>query len=140
IELQLAKGLSLLTTESFMSTAAAHAYTRARELAERLDDTAPLFTAVYGLWQSTVASGMVVGASGLSDRLLRLTEGNADDGLRLQAHHSAWSTSTFAGEPAVARDHCEAGRRLYDLERHRSHRLLYGGAAPRVWARRFWAP
>src|SRR4029077_7745578 len=34
IELQLAKGLSLLTTESFMSTAAAHAYTRARELAE----------------------------------------------------------------------------------------------------------
>jgi predicted ATPase len=139
IELQLAKGLSLLTTESFMSTAAAHAYTRARELAERLDDTAPLFTAVYGLWQSTVASGMVVGASGLSDRLLRLTEGNADDGLRLQAHHSAWSTSTFAGEPAVARDHCEAGRRLYDPERHRSHRLLYGGHDPGVCAGCFGA-
>jgi hypothetical protein len=101
IELQLAKGLSLLTTQSFMSTKAAHAYTRARELAERLDDTPPLFTAVYGLWQSAVASGMVVSASGLSDRLLRLTEGNADDGLRLQAHHSAWSTSMFAGEPEL---------------------------------------
>ena len=134
IELQLAKGLSLLTTESFMSTNAAHAYTRARELAERLDDTPSLFTAVYGLWQSTVASGMVVSASALSDRLLRLTEGNADDGLRLQAHHSAWSTSMFAGAPAVARDHCEAGRRLYDPERHRSHRLLYGGHDPGVCA------
>jgi class 3 adenylate cyclase/tetratricopeptide (TPR) repeat protein/DNA polymerase III delta prime subunit len=134
IELQLAKGLSLLTTESFMSTNAAQAYTRARELAERLDDTPSLFTAVYGLWQSTVASGMVVSASGLSDRLLRLTEGNADDGLRLQAHHSAWSTSMFAGNPAVARDHCEAGRRLYDPERHRSHRLLYGGHDPGVCA------
>ena len=139
IELQLAKGLSLLTAESFMSTKAAQAYTRARELAERLDDTPPLFTAVYGLWQSTVASGMVVSASGLSDRLLRLTEGNADDGLRLQAHHSAWSTSTFAGEPTVARDHCEAGRRLYDPERHRSHRLLYGGHDPGVCAGCFGA-
>jgi hypothetical protein len=134
IELQLGKGLSLLTAESFMSTKAAHAYTRARELAERREDTPPLFTAVYGLWQSTVASGMVVSASGLSNQLLRLTEGNADDGLRLQAHHSAWSTSMFTGEPAVARDHCEAGRRLYDPERHHSHRLLYGGHDPGVCA------
>jgi hypothetical protein len=82
---------------------------------------------------------MVVGASGLSDRLLRLTEGNADDGLRLQAHHSAWSTFMFAGEPAVARDHCEAGHRLYDPERHRSHRLLYGGHDPGVCAGCFGA-
>jgi predicted ATPase/class 3 adenylate cyclase len=139
IELQLAKGLSLLTAESFMSTKAAHAYTRARELAERLDDTPPLFTAVYGLWQSTVASSMVVSARGLSDRLLRLTEGNVDDGLRLQAHHSAWSTFMFAGEPAVARDQCEAGRRLYDPERHCSHRLLYGGHDPGVCAGCFGA-
>jgi tetratricopeptide (TPR) repeat protein len=40
----------------------------------------------------------------------------------------------FAGAPAVARDHCEAGRRLYDPERHRSHRLLYGGHDPGVCA------
>ena len=134
IELQLAKGLSLLTTESFMSTNAAHAYTRARELAERLDDTPSLFTAVYGLWQSTIASGMVVSASALSDRLLRLTESSSDDGLRLQAHHSGWSTSTFAGATTVARDHCEEGCRIHDPERHRLHRLLYGGHDPGVCA------
>jgi predicted ATPase len=40
----------------------------------------------------------------------------------------------FAGEPAVAREHCEAGRWLYDPERHRSHRLLYGGHDPGVCA------
>src|SRR6478736_5644147 len=65
--------------------------------------------------------------------------GTADDGLRLQAHHSAWSTSMFAGELAVALDHCEAGRRLYDPERHRSHRLLYGGHDPGVCAGCFGA-
>jgi predicted ATPase len=57
IELELAKGLSLLTTESFMSTRAAQAYTRARELAERLNVTPPLFTAVYA---STGASQRLV--------------------------------------------------------------------------------
>jgi len=134
VELQLARGLSLLTAEGFASTEAAKAYALARQLAEREDNIRPLFTAVYGLWQSTVGSGMVASARELSDRLLRLTEGSEDDGLRLQAHHSAWSTSLFAGEPAAAREHCEAGRRLYDPERHRSHRLVYGGHDPGMCA------
>src|SRR5262249_204634 len=50
------------------------------------------------------------------------------------AHHSAWATCLFAGEPAAAREHCEAGRRLYDPERHRSHRMLYGSHDPGVCA------
>jgi tetratricopeptide (TPR) repeat protein len=58
-----------------------------------------------------------------------------DEGLRLQAHHSAWTTSLFAGDPAATLEHCEAGRRLYDPERHRSHRLQYGGHDPGVCGR-----
>jgi len=40
----------------------------------------------------------------------------------------------LAGEPAAAHEHCEAGRQLYDPERHRAHRLLYGGHDPGVCA------
>ena len=40
----------------------------------------------------------------------------------------------MAGEPAAAHEHCEAGRQLYDPERHRAHRLLYGGHDPGVCA------
>jgi hypothetical protein len=36
----------------------------------------------------------------------------------------------FSGEPAAVREHCEAGRRLYDPERHRHHRQLFGGHDP----------
>jgi tetratricopeptide (TPR) repeat protein len=54
--------------------------------------------------------------------------------LRLQAHHSAWTTFLFGGEPALGREHCDAGRRLYDIEAHRSHRLLFGGDDPGVCA------
>jgi predicted ATPase len=70
----------------------------------------------------------------LSDRLLDLTARQADDGFRLQAHHSAWATYLLGGEPAAAREHYEAGRGLYDPERHRSHVLLYGGHDPGVCA------
>ncbi len=139
IELQLARGLSLFTAKGFVASEAAHAYARARELAEQQGDASQRFMAVYGLWQSNMGSGMVASARGLSDWLMRLTEGTADDGLRLQAHHSCWSVCLFAGEPAVAREHCEAGRRLYDPERHRLHRRLYGGHDPGACARNMCA-
>ena len=74
-------------------------------------------------------------AQKLSDRLLQLAAGAEDDGLRLQAHHSAWTTGLFAGEPAGAREHCEAGRQLYDPDRHYLHRRLYGGHDPGICAR-----
>src|SRR5271155_6253768 len=90
--------------------------------------------AVYGLWQSANGGGRIPECRKFSDRLLQLTADEADEGLRLQAHHSAWATCLFAGEPTAAREHCEAGRRLYDPERHRSHRLLYGGDHPRTFA------
>ena len=56
-----------------MSAEAAQAYTRARELAERLGDPRQLFMAVYGLWQSADGSGMILECRRLSDRLLQLT-------------------------------------------------------------------
>ena len=70
----------------------------------------------------------------LSKQLEQLTADDADNELRLQAHHSAWATYLFGGEPVAAQEHSEAGRRLYDPERHRSHRLLYGGHDPGVCA------
>jgi predicted ATPase len=58
--------------------------------------------------------------------------------LRLQAHHSVWSTWCWAGDPAKAREHADAGRLLYDPlydpMKHASHRLIYGGHDPGVCA------
>jgi tetratricopeptide (TPR) repeat protein len=134
--LQLARGLSLFTTEGFISEAAARSYTRARELAEWRKDGRQLILAIYGQWQGTAGAGNVAAGRPLSSKLLALTAAaTTDSGLRLQAHHSAWTTCLFGGEPAVGREHCEAGRRLYDIEAHRSHRLLFGGHDPGVCAR-----
>jgi predicted ATPase len=134
IELQLARGLSLLTVGGLVSAEAAEVYTRARELAEQRGDPRQLFTAVYGLWQSAHSSGRTLASRPLSDRLVKLTAAEADDGLRLQAHHTAWATRLFSGEFIASHEHCEMGRRLYDPERHHSHSLLYGGHDPGVCA------
>jgi class 3 adenylate cyclase/predicted ATPase len=134
IELQLARGLSLFTAEGYSSAEAATAYARASDLTAQRGGTRQLFLAVYGLWQSANGGAMILDCRRLSDRLLQLTAGTADDGLHLQAHHSAWATFVHAGEPVAAREHCAMGRRLYDPDRHRSHRLLYGGHDPGVCA------
>jgi class 3 adenylate cyclase/tetratricopeptide (TPR) repeat protein len=137
IELHLARGLSLLTTEGFQSAEAARAYTRAREMAEQRGYPRQLFMAIYGLWQSANGAARILDCRSLSNRLQQLT---ADDNeLRLQAHHSAWATYLFAGEPTVSRMHSEAGRRLYDPERHSLHHQLYGGHDPGMCARYFGA-
>ena len=133
--MQLARGLSLFTVAGFSAAGAFEIYDRARELSEQWGDHRQQFMSVYGLWQSTSGAGAIEDAQKLSDRLLQLTAGSADDGLRLQAHHSAWTTGVFAGEPAAAREHCEAGRRLYDPDRHYLHRRLYGGHDPGICAR-----
>jgi tetratricopeptide (TPR) repeat protein len=134
IELQLARGLSLFTAKGFSAAEALEAYARARELAERRGDARQRFMAVYGLWQSANGAGRIHDCRTLSDQLLQLTADKVDDALHLQAHHSAWATSLFAGDPVAVREHSDVGRRLYDPERHRFHRLLYGGHDPGVCA------
>ena len=64
-----------------------------------------------------------------------MAEREGDDELRLQAHHSGWTTWAAAGDPAKAREHADAGRLLYDPSKHASHRLVYGGHDPGVCAR-----
>src|SRR5262249_7711496 len=113
---------------------ALESYARARNLAEQQGNPRQQFMAVYGIWQSTNGAGAMDHAQLLSDQLLRLAAGAADDELHLQAPHSGWTTCMFSGASAVACEHCEAGRRLYDLERHRSHRRLYGGHDPGICA------
>ena len=132
IELQSARGLSLFTTEGFRSAGAAEAYRCALDLAEQSGTPRQRFTAVSGLWQSANGTGSVRDCLRLSDRLQQLAAAGQDDELRLEAHHSAWTTHSLTGEPVATREHCEAGLRLYDPERHSFRYQLYGGHDPGI--------
>jgi class 3 adenylate cyclase len=133
IDLQLALAGCLLTAKG--AAAAKLPYMRAFDLAESSGSWQQRFDALYGVWQSINMSGGSAAAGPLSARLLSMTEQEGDNGLRLQAHHSAWATLAFAGDPAKTREHTDAGRLLYDPERHASHRFFYGGHDPGACAR-----
>jgi predicted ATPase len=126
IELQLARGLSLLTGKGFTSVEAAEAFARARHLCETTGDANHLFVALWNTWMTT-ATRDTTAARPLSDKLLALTRNEQDTDHRLEAHHSAWFTHFYSGEPFSARSHCNEGRRLYDIDRHRSLAFRYGG-------------
>jgi tetratricopeptide (TPR) repeat protein len=128
IDLQLALAGCLLTAKG--AAAAKLPYMRAFDLAESSSSPQQRFDALYGVWQSTNMSGDSAAASPLSARLLSMTEQEGDEGLRLQALHSAWATLAFAGDPAKTREHTDAGRLLYDPEKHASHRFVYGSHDP----------
>src|SRR5258708_30134901 len=143
IDLRVALAGCLLTARG--AVAAKLPYMQAFDLAESSGSPQQRFDALYGVWQSTNMSGGSAAASPLSARLLSMTEQEGDDGLRLQALHSAWATLAFAGDPAKTREHTDAGRLLYDPEKHASHRFVYGGHDPgacalllRAWAE--WVP
>ena len=133
VELLLARGLSLLTTKGFSSTEAVQCYARARDLCEARGDADQLFVALWNFWMTTAIRD-VDAARPLSDQLLVLSRTPGYKVLRLQAHHSAWFTCFNGGDPSAALNHCDEGRHLYDIARHRSLAALYGGHDPGVCA------
>lgn len=125
IKLQLAKGVSLSNANGFSSAEAAKAHARAHELSDEIGDIDSQFTALWGLWTFRRTSDWNA-ARQLSDRLLSLVEKSNNVGLRLEAHHTGWTTHFFCGELAPAQEHCEKGRTLYEFEQHRTHAHIYG--------------
>jgi tetratricopeptide (TPR) repeat protein len=128
LDLALALGMSSIRTKGMISPAVREAYARASELAVKLGSDQLQFQALYGVWQHHVGSSRIIAARPLVDQLLSVTaRDGADPGLRLQAHHAAWTTLIFAGEGVTALEHCQIGRQRYDPTRYQSHRDLYGG-------------
>jgi class 3 adenylate cyclase/predicted ATPase len=131
LALQLALGPSLMTNEGFASAQGEAAYVRAWAVAERLGDDRALFAAAWGRWMTTGQGGLGDGAlADLVNELFRAAESINDPGLRLQAHHAAWVTTLWLGEPAATHDHVSKGLALYDRKKHGRHAVLYGGHDP----------
>lgn len=135
LSLLFARATSFLATKGFTAPETSDAYMKARDLAERRNDEAALFTALWGLGLSWNQGLRFDDAIGISEKLLVLSNTSKDDGIHLQAHHLAWTSMLWTGRPVGALRHCEAGERLYDMDRHRSHVLTYGGHDPGACAR-----
>ncbi len=125
--LQLAVAPALMVVKGFAAPEVVRAFTRARELCERLREPPELFPAVWGLWLVYWARGELGAAYGLAEELLRRAQSARDPALLLYAHLALAETSYWMGEFLPARDHLELALSLYDRERHRPLIFLYYG-------------
>ncbi len=116
--LQLAVGPALMAVKAYAGPEAQRAYTRARELCERLGDPSELFPALYGLWVVYVVRGELPRAYELAEELLRRAESAHDATLLMYARYALGDSSCWMGEFLPAREHLEIGIALYDPERH----------------------
>jgi predicted ATPase len=132
LHLQLALGPALMTTKGRGAPETERAYTRARELCERLGDPPELFRALFGLWIVYLVRAEMRTAHELAEQLLRRARGTHDPVLLLYAHHALGNTSFRIGKLLLAREHLEMAISLYEPERHRPLAFNYGGVGAGV--------
>ena len=128
-------GPALLATRGWAAPEALATYVRARELSEKVGDTAQLFTSLWGTWLLRWARGEISVATGLVHELLDLARRDGREAFRLQAHHAGWTTCTYRGELEAALHHVEQGVAIYRPAEHGTLAIGYGGHDPGVCAR-----
>jgi predicted ATPase len=125
--LQLAVGPALIAVKGYAAPEVERAYTRARELCERVGDPPEVFPALFGLWLVHLLRGELRTAYELAERLLRRAQSAHDPALLMYAQMTRGITSYWMGELLPAREHLEMAISLYDPERHRQFAVRYGG-------------
>jgi tetratricopeptide (TPR) repeat protein len=106
---------------------AIEAYEQAARLAADAGETGELLRALWGSWFYCNLRADIPRARSIAADLLGRAGGTSEDGLLLQAHHAAWTTAWQGGDLQGAREHAEAGLRLYDEARHHELTAFYGG-------------
>jgi predicted ATPase len=140
--LQTTLGPALMNTKGFAAPEVEHAYARARALCQSVGETPQLFSVLRGLWQFYNGRGAYQTARELGEQCLQLAQQGHDSSLRLEAHHTLWTTNLLMGELPIARTHLEQGLALDDPQQYRALAVLYGhdpgvccrgGAAVVLW-------
>jgi predicted ATPase len=130
--LQLAIGPALIAVKGYAAPETVRAYTRARELCQRLGAPPELFSALYGLWLAHLLRGELQTAYELAERLLQLAQEAHDPALQAQALHAVGSSSHWMGKFLPAMEYLEKATALYNPEGDLPLMFQQGGADVRV--------
>jgi predicted ATPase len=97
-----------------------------------LGDPARQFVASWGIWLFRQTGLGSKHSRPLADEMLDVADREGSVELRLQAHHAAWTTFVWGGDPRTGDEHVRRGLALYDLHKHGDHAARYGGHDPAV--------
>jgi predicted ATPase/class 3 adenylate cyclase len=127
LRLQLALGPALIAIKGYAAPEVKRAFTRARELCERLGDPPELFPALLGMYYVHFLRAELRTAHGLAEQLVRRAQVAQDSALLLLAQSAMGQSSFQMGDLLTAREHLERAISLYDRDRHRTLAFRYAG-------------
>jgi class 3 adenylate cyclase/predicted ATPase len=131
LELLLALGPALITTEGGGTAEVGQLYDRAIHLCEENPVSEERFVAQWGSWRAKMdlREGRQV-----ADQMLTLAGSLGKEDLRLQAHHCQWATLYMLGSLRECCEHIDHGLMLYRTDRDHAHAATFGGHDARICA------
>jgi tetratricopeptide (TPR) repeat protein len=126
LKLQATYGQAIMYSRGFASEDAKMAFTRAQELAAKVDNTDERFTTYYGLWVGSFSRGELGSAREAAETFRREAENEgrmteAAVGRRILGVTCAWQ-----GDFAEAQANLEEALRIYDPKRDREAKFRFG--------------
>jgi predicted ATPase len=126
VTLQLALTVPMVITEGPGSSQAEHAYMRARELCEQIEDSGRLAPVLWGLFLMYLFRAEHTTALEVAEQLRRLGENANDSRILLWGHYALGSSSCWLGEFRATLHHLRQTLARYDSHDRRSYTLEYG--------------
>jgi predicted ATPase/class 3 adenylate cyclase len=126
LDMQSALGQALQITKGYAALEVEHAYTRARELCQKLGDTPQLFAVLRGLATYYLTRGQVQESHQLGEQLFRLAQGQVDPVPRMLAHFMLGQVVFYLGKPAMSQAHHAQVLTLYTAQEAQALAVRYG--------------
>ncbi len=120
-------GVALTNTLGPASSQAQAAHERAAQLSQELGDREGRFRARWNLWRVYNVRAELDSAVAVGDALLAEAESDGDADHEVQARHALWSSRLFRGELKATCHHIDRGLALYEVSRHGTQALTFGG-------------
>ena len=126
LSLQLSLGAPLVASKGYGSEEVAQTYTRARELCQQIGETPQLFSALRGLWVSSLIRADYRTAYQLGEQLLHLAQSGQDPELLVEAHYALGQTLWVLGKFFLAQEHLGQVLTLYSPDQRHAQVARYG--------------
>jgi predicted ATPase/DNA-binding SARP family transcriptional activator len=126
LALQIALFAPLAAVQGYGAADLGQAFSRARELCEKVGEPGQLFLVLYGLWGHNLVQMDLRVARELAQECLTLAQSSRAPALLLEGHRMVGETAFHRGELALARKQLEQSRTFYDRQQHHTHAFIYG--------------
>jgi predicted ATPase len=136
LELELLGGLGVALTNTLgpASSEAQAAHERADQLSQKLGDRKARFRARWNLWRVYNVRADFDSAVAVGDALLAEAQADGDVDHEVQARHALFSSSLIRGDLEANCHHADRGLALYEVDRHGTQALTFGGHDARACA------